>query len=118
MPCRHVSVASAGDQVLKAPNTESPSADRILRIRSFSCHAFGIGRKLIAVNSLVELPRLHGPGCHAFCGLAGSNGILSVKSSRMLRYSSTPGPQKRLFPFHLDSPYVSPSLQLRAFVVN
>ena len=102
----------------RGPNTVSLFRGSRLRIRSFFCHAFGSGRKLIAVNSLIERSRLHGPGCHLFRDLSGSNGIPPVISSRLWCYPFLPDPQKRLFPFHLCSPYVVPSLRLRAFAAN
>ena len=51
-----------------------------LQTCGFSHHAIGIGRKLIAVNSLIEKPRLYCPGCHPFRDLSGS-GPPSVDNS-------------------------------------
>jgi hypothetical protein len=54
-----------------------------LEIRSFSYHAaLGISCKLIPVSSLLEQPRLDGPGCHPFRSLSESSGFPAVIVSR------------------------------------
>jgi hypothetical protein len=64
----------------------------------------GIGRKLIAMNSLIEKQCLHGLGCHPFCDLSGASGFPSIIGSRLGRYFAAPSPQKRLLPFHFGLP--------------
>ena len=78
-----------------------------LQTRSFSRPAIGISRKLIAVNSLVEKQRLHGPGRHPFRGLSGLRGFPSIIGCRLRRYLAAPSPKKRLLPFHFGLPVVT-----------
>ena len=75
-----------------------------LQPQSFSRAAIGIGRKLIAMNSLIEKQCLHGLGCHPFCDLSGASGFPSIIGSRLGRYFAAPSPQKRLLPFHFGLP--------------
>ena len=65
--------------------------------------AFGISRKLIAVNGLIEQPGLHCPGCHPFHDLSDPGGFPSVIDCR-LRDLFAPSPKKCLLPFHLVLP--------------
>jgi hypothetical protein len=94
-----------------------------LALRPQTCRLFrpaiGIGGKLIAVNSLIEKPCLHGPGCHPFRGLSGLSGFPSIIGCRLRRYFSAPSRKKRLLPFHFGLPYGSRrGLRLRAFTVT
>ena len=66
------------------------------------------GRKLIAVDSLIEKPCLHGPGRHLFRDLSGSGGFASIIGGRVRQYLSAPSPDKNLFPFHFGCPVVAP----------
>jgi hypothetical protein len=64
----------------------------------------GISRKLVAVNSLIEKPCLHAPGCHPFCHLPGSGRFPTIIGCRLRPCLSAPCPKKRLLPFHLGLP--------------
>jgi hypothetical protein len=75
-----------------------------LQTRGFFRPVIGISRKLIAMNSLIEEPCLHGPGCHPFRYLSRSIGFPSIMACRLGRNFSAPSPEKRLVPFHFGLP--------------
>ena len=54
------------------------------------------------MNSLIEKPCPHGPGCRPFRDLSGSGGFASIIAG-WLRYFFVPSPKKRLFPFHFGA---------------
>jgi hypothetical protein len=85
-----ISIASTSKGGTTA-NTETYLVSR-LQTCGFSRPAIGIGRKLIAVNSLIEKPCLHGPGCYPFRDLSGASGLPSIIGCR-LRYLSAPSPK-------------------------
>jgi len=75
-------------------------SDTVCPAGSLSHQTVGISRKLIAVNSLIEKPRLYCPGCHPFRDLSGLSGSPSIISRWLWRYLPAPNPQKRLLPIH------------------
>jgi hypothetical protein len=66
--------------------------------------AIGISRKLIAVNSLIKQPCLHGLGRHPFRDLSGLGSFPAVISRRLRWYLSAPSPKKCLLPLHFGLP--------------
>ena len=56
------------------------------------------------MNSLIEKPCPHGPGCRPFRDLSGAGGFPSIIACLLGRYFSAPSPEKRLIPFHFSLP--------------
>ena len=75
-----------------------------LRTSRLSRPAIRLIRKLIAMNSLIEKPCPHGPGCRPFRDLSGAGGFPSIIACLLGRYFSAPSPEKRLVPFHFSLP--------------
>jgi hypothetical protein len=75
-----------------------------LKTYRLSLPMIGISRKLIAMDSLIKKPCLHGPGCHPFRDSSGSRALPSKIGCRLRRCLSTPSPDKSLLPFHLGLP--------------
>jgi len=71
-------------------------SDTVCPAGSLAHPTVGISSKLIAVNSLIEKPRLYCPGCHPFRDLARSGCSPSIIGCGLGRYLSAPSPEKRL----------------------
>jgi hypothetical protein len=65
----------------------------------FFHNSIGVGRKLVVVNRVIEQPRFHSVGCHAFRDVAGSRGLPPVvEGCRFSRHVSAPRYEQCLSP--------------------